>query len=289
MKQYIKASHVANEIRMKRSLHKGSFVIVEGDTDARFYKKFVRRDRCKVIVAHDKFNTLAALEALEKERFAGVLGIVDADFWRLDGTEVKSKNLFSTDTHDLETMIMRSGALENVLTEFADEQELKNFVKRVKRELRESLLVACKEIGYLRWYALKESVYLRFNHLDFKRFVTIKKMYLDVPKLIGEVKRHSKKTRETPDMIERYMESMMDSSHDPWQVCVGHDLVYLLYLGLKHVFGAYNTRDLSVGALEGSLRLAYDPTFFKDTQLYDEIMAWEKRNTGYLVLLSSME
>jgi hypothetical protein len=289
MKKHIKASHVANEIRMKRTLHKGAFLIVEGDTDSRFYKKFVQRDRCRVVVAHDKHNAVSALKDLERSRFKGVLGIVDADFMRLDGTKVKSRNLLLTDTHDLETLILSSGALENVLVEFAEEPELKGFQKRTKKDLRRALLEAGAYIGYLRWFALKENVYLRFNHLDFKRFVAVKRMKLNNRKLIQEVLRHSKKTKVSADMIERAVTNLSTQGHDLWQVCVGHDLVFLLFLGLKDVFGSYNTRDLSLGALEGSLRLAYDPTFFRDTRLYNKIRKWEKANTGYPVLISSME
>jgi len=36
---------------MTRSLHKGSFLVVEGDTDARVYKKFINKEECKIIPA----------------------------------------------------------------------------------------------------------------------------------------------------------------------------------------------------------------------------------------------
>jgi len=290
MRQYIKASHVANEIRMKRTLHKGSFLLVEGDTDSRFYKKFVERDKCKVIVAHDKDNVINALKNLDKDdRFKGALGIVDADFWRLDGIKPQSKNILMTDTHDLETLILSSGALKNVLVEFAQEPELGNFVKRTRRGLRTALLEAGAQIGYLRWYSLKEDVHLRFNHLNFRRFVTPKRMSVNEKRLIQEILKHSKNIKINHETIEKGVNNLKKDGCDLWQVCVGHDLVYLLFMGLKSVFGGYNTRKLSVGALEGSLRLAYDPTFFKETKLYEDIISWEKNNPGYRILISSME
>jgi hypothetical protein len=106
VKKYLNVHDIANTVRMTRSLHKGAFLVVEGDTDARVYKRFVDDSRCKVIPAHNKDNAVEILEILEKDRFPGVLVIVDADFWHLEGIKPESLNLLLTDTHDLETMII---------------------------------------------------------------------------------------------------------------------------------------------------------------------------------------
>jgi hypothetical protein len=41
VKKDLTAHSIANTVRMIRSLHEGAFLIVEGDTDARVYKRFV--------------------------------------------------------------------------------------------------------------------------------------------------------------------------------------------------------------------------------------------------------
>ena len=58
------------------------------------------------------------LEILEKSNFQRVLAIVDADFDRLENLANKRPNLLPTDTHDLETMLIKSPALEKVVAEF---------------------------------------------------------------------------------------------------------------------------------------------------------------------------
>lgn len=56
------------------------------------------------------------MSILEKDAFLGVLAIVDADFDILESKLPESKNVLFTDAHDLETMIMKSFALEKVLS-----------------------------------------------------------------------------------------------------------------------------------------------------------------------------
>lgn len=268
---------------MKRSLHKGAFLIVEGDTDARLYKKFVDPQFCKVVVAHDKFNAINSMNLLEDDKFKGVLGVVDADFWRLEGIEPKSNNLFYTDTHDLETMILRSKALESVLVEFSNETTLNEFIKKRRRSLREILLEAGVTIGYLRWFALKENLYLRFNNLDMSKFINKKTLTLNKNKFFDEVRRHSKHAHVTIDKMSRGLSDLENKKFDPWQISVGHDLVDILYLGLKRNFGGYNTKSLGVGSLESSLRLAYNYAHFQDTQLFTHLREWEQK-TGKRIL-----
>jgi hypothetical protein len=45
---------IANEIRLRRSQHRGTFVIVEGRNDRLFYERFVDIQQCKFVVADGK-------------------------------------------------------------------------------------------------------------------------------------------------------------------------------------------------------------------------------------------
>ena len=113
MKESLTAHSIANQIRMTRSVHSGSsLLIVEGKTaDPRLYGRFVDPEHCQIVSAPGKELALAALKILEDDDFAGVAAIVDADLWRLQGGAPSSPNLFITDGHDLEAMILKSPAL----------------------------------------------------------------------------------------------------------------------------------------------------------------------------------
>lgn len=161
MRSYITADGVANEIRMTRTQFSGTFVIVEGETaDLPVYRRLVDRKLAKVIPAHSKNKALAALKILEDTHFLGVITIVDADFWRLEGPDPTNPNLFITDTHDLETMLLESPSLEKLLDEFGSEKKITNFTANNKMEVRQALLTAACPIGYLRWVSQRNNLSL---------------------------------------------------------------------------------------------------------------------------------
>jgi hypothetical protein len=142
MKQYLTPNSITSDIRMRRSQFKGTFIIVEGDTDQRFFKRFVEENLCQIVSAYNKENAIDILEILDKDRFDGVLAIVDADFWRIDGIEYLKANLFLTDTHDLETMILRSPALEKLMDELGSVNKIGELTKKYGKDVRRILLDA---------------------------------------------------------------------------------------------------------------------------------------------------
>ena len=96
------APDIAAEAHMIRATDRHrAILIVEGSTDARVYGRLVSETECRLIPATGKDKAISALELLENGGFNGVLTIVDADFWRLDGIDPNSPNLLLTDNHDL--------------------------------------------------------------------------------------------------------------------------------------------------------------------------------------------
>ena len=80
---------------------------------------------------------------------------------------------------------------------------------------------------------------------------------------------------------------MLDEDHDPWQICSGHDVVEILAFGLREVFGNSDARHTNEGIIDRTLRLAYDMTMFKKTELYSSILDWEEENVPYIVLIEA--
>ena len=117
MRESITPNRIANKIRLLRTQYTGSFLIAEGDTDTRVWENLVDSTKCCVENAFNKDNAVKVLNILEQANFAGVLAVVDADFDILEKTVPLSRNLLLTDTHDLETMLLKSPALEKVLRE----------------------------------------------------------------------------------------------------------------------------------------------------------------------------
>jgi hypothetical protein len=64
---------IANEIRLRRSQHRGTFVIVEGRDDRLFYERFFDLQQCKFIVADGKAKVC--------EVYAFLTQIASVGFW----------------------------------------------------------------------------------------------------------------------------------------------------------------------------------------------------------------
>lgn len=280
MREYISGQIVANEIEMWREQYKGAFVIVEGSEDARFYELFTDTSKCQVVPAHEKGKTVSALSTLEQRGFSGVAAIVDADFDRLESIERPSDNLILTDTHDLETMLLSSPALDKVLQMFGSRKKL----AAIRRDVRQVLLTSAVCLGYLRWASLRFDLCLRFEGLRLKRFVDTETLAVHIPKLIDVVCAHSRRADLDLDDIKDKMNSLKDDNHDPWQVCCGPDLVGILSIGLGKMLGSRNTGEVEPSVVDKALRLAYEKPYFQGTALYSAIREWEQSNEPFKLL-----
>ncbi len=239
-------------------------MLIEGSTDERVYQHFIAKDRCQIIVAHNKENVINALAILEKDNFLGVLAIVDADFLVLEEKRPSSQNLLLTDMHDLELMMINSPALEKVIVELGSMDKISKFEETYKKDIR-SLLVECTmPIGYLRWVSLRENLFLKFEGLRFERFIDKEKLTIDTIDLIRIVQSRTSDNRGSykpplkDDELHAKIQQLSSDSHDPWHVCCGHDVVTVLSFGLRKAIGSNNSKGVESDQIEMCLRLAYE-------------------------------
>ena len=286
MKQFLTPHDIANTIRMMRPQFAGAVVIVEGDSDARVYGRFIGEEFCRIIPAHGKSNVLIAMGILERTAFIGVLAIIDSDFSRLDSSEPASENVLSTDTHDLETLIVHSDALDTVLSEFGSAIRL----KRLGKSVRDVLLKAALPIGYLRWISSskQDNLSLRFKDASFARVVKTrnKTMITDIDAVLTETKKQSHNTPfDINDLKARIVDLLKRGNHDPWQVCRGHDMIHILTIGLKMVFGNRNAKYVSYEQVDRIMRIAFGHAEFSRTLLFESLKKWEQDNPDFRILL----
>jgi hypothetical protein len=283
MRQYIDGNVVANRVRLLRTQHSGSFLIVEGDTDKRFYERFIDRDQCRIIIANNKANAVAASAILERDKFRGVLTIVDADFEMLEPAPDQPPHLIRTDDHDVEAMLIRSPALEKVLAEFGSEAKI-----AANPDVRERMVESGKPLGYLRWHSLRANLGLRFDELQFSRFLDPTTLNVERRRLVSTLKNHSQKPHLVEQDLLNGIEQLTSSEHDAWQVCCGHDLVEILAVGLQRMLGTNAHTQVRPEIIARSLRLAYESVHFRTTRLYAAIERWEQENPPFIVLARSL-
>jgi len=288
MREYLSLDREVDSIRLRRSTFSGTFLLVEGSSDKKFYERFINDTACELVALpgkpSSKLRVIGVLEILEKSSFQGVLAIVDADFDRLQSSSYNSLNLLRTDSHDLETMLIQSPAFNKVINEFGS----KDKIIRFKRDIRKTLLVTAMPVGYLLWISNCDELNLTFSSLKYSDFVDKETLQIDELTLIEEVVNKSQPLSLKKEDLQKRLMTQKNNSHDPWQVCCGHHLVKILSLGLQKAIGSKDLADVEPNRLECNLRLAYEEVYFRQTQLYSEICVWESNNQPFKVLKDDM-
>lgn len=144
-------SGIVAEIKMRRTQYDGSFLVVEGKDDLRFWKPR-RHGDCRLIDGGGKNNVVRSLIRLDEINCRGVLGLVDSNHDHLFGVPLASANLVATDAHDLECLLCKSAALESVLAEHGDADRVDRFEQEQCRLARtkhtSSNRIACVDVTH---------------------------------------------------------------------------------------------------------------------------------------------
>ena len=281
MFEKLSAQDVANEISMLRPVFKGTFLVVEGVTDARFYGKFADREGVRTGIAYSKDNVRRVVTEARSRGDRAILGIVDPDLERLEGKKCLPP-LFMTDNRDLESMIMKSKALEDVLAEYADPVLMKKFESE-NGCIREAIFKAAYPIGLLMFISKRDGLGLCFKDLNHRAFIDDRTLRIDVRRMMDAVFGISYNARASRKSLTDSIQAEEELLVDPWDAVRGHDAVAVLVIGMG-VFGAYNSRGLGDGQLSGALRLAFSADDFRDTDLYRDSDAWSGRTGNVLWL-----
>lgn len=280
MREFLTPHDVANQARMLRVASRRAILILEGANDARQFAGFIASALCVTVVAHNKSNAIGAIEKLDLTGQQGVLAVVDADFWHLDGVPPPSPNVVVTDTHDIETMAFASEALDKILREFGDPA----VISSLKKPVVSAILEAAYPLGMLRWYCQKQKLFLKFDGIKFSSFLDSASLTIDLDQLIAEVKSNSPGVVCDESGTKLGIRVLKRIPPDPLQVCSGHDLVRIFTAGVNHNFGNSRGKKLPISIFEGVLRLAYEYSFFSKTKLYSSIRQWEATNSPFVIL-----
>jgi Protein of unknown function (DUF4435) len=299
MRQYLGASDLANEVRMRRSRWHGAFLLVEGSTDSLVYGRFVHRE--SILVAHGKQHVIECLGILVQGGFTGVAAVVDRDMWILgEGEPPELDGLLCTDGRDLESMMLRSRALDNMLHTLGSPEKIQKIAANGNDPV-DILLRAASELGYLRWlcerdrrasergeqstFAHDGPLRLRFQELTFSRFTDARTLTIDRVEMLSAVSNHSRQPIHL-DRIQKALDELRELAqqrgHTLWGICAGHDLVELLRIGLHKLLGSCQQNELK--ALDRMLVLAYQDEWFRQTSLYAAMQDWHQRHPAHGLL-----
>lgn len=295
MEEYITPERTANAIMQDKSFT-GHYLLVEGNKDVKLYGKFINSDNVRIKPAFGNEKVKEILSILENRGFDKKIGIIDSDFNKILKNEISIDGLFMTDDHDIEVMIIKTKALENVIRIFCSNTQIVKFEKDNNTTIRKSLLKVGKEIGYLKLANNIHDLGLIFkpkkadgNLIKYGNFTCDKTLnYLGDEKLIDTLINYSRvksPTIKSKPEIQEVFSNLKKDEFDLNQLVNGHDLSNLLYLLMKKVLKSRNKMLVNNNSVEDSLILSYEYDFFKETELYSNLKEWS--DSKNLEILSS--
>jgi hypothetical protein len=284
MEEFITPERTANAIMQDKSFT-GHYLFVEGNKDVKLYGKFINHNNVKIKPAFGNEKVKTILSILENRGFDKKIGIIDSDFNKILDNEIDIDGLFVTDDHDIEVMIIKTRALENVIRIFCSNAQIVKFEKDNNTTIRNSLLKVGKEIGYLKLASNIHDLGLIFkpkkadgNLIKYSNFTCDKTLsYLGDDKLIDTIINYSRvksPAMKTKPEIEEVFLKLKKDEFDLNQLVNGHDLSNLLYILMKKVLKSRNKMLVNNNSVEDSLILSYEYDYFKETDIYSSLKEW---------------
>ena len=281
---------IATEIEMTRAAFAGAIMVIEGNNDEKFYKKFVDENLCHIVVAHGKHNALQSIEILNSNKLPGVLAIVDSDFWRIEGLPKLPGNIFITDTHDSEGMVFCSEAFDHIVEEYCSKRKISKY-----DNLRYFIYEKSRPIGYLRLASHRSKLGLVFNDLDYKKITDKGTISVNIDSLVNHILYLTRENmkRKTVGKIDFSSKTILASynkiikennQYNDEDLCCGHDIIGLFAKGLRKLFASLQAAIANKENIEKIFRLSYDLKDFLKTELSASIAVWEQNNPNYKIL-----
>ena len=266
-----------------RNARAETILLVEGETDVPFWR-LVGREKLFLIQCNGREAVLKELRAVHAGGpIPGLLAVIDADWDHIDGTQHDLPDLFTTDTRDLESMlVLCTRALEEVIWLHADPDARRALEASQGADLRALLLESARRFGRLRWLHLRRGCTFKWrdqwlnDHFDPKTWRVDEAGLLKALVGLGLA----------PDEATLRAElAALPEVQDAW-LCRGHDLLILLARALSGPLKrAGQSRPPGQDNLRDALTLAALPSGeLHKTRLFVELRTWGVQNPSYAFL-----
>lgn len=240
--------------------------VVEGDDDIICYS--LMTDSSKT-----KFYPAGGCEALEYITYKlhktfenRIIAIRDADFGRLNGMHPRYENVFWTDHHDIEMMLLDNGHAFDIYKKYCGEKEFEGVFEEIQNELI--------NVSYVRWFSQKMHDEKGQKGICFDKTPICQTIYSANKKI--ELEQYWKyvisKQEHTISYNYKDVEFFISQTPtiDLLQLTNGHEAISALWCKIK-LFYPHN---LSKRELKKEVWARYSIREFKRTNLFNSINIW---------------
>lgn len=247
-----------------------SFILLEGDTDIRLFRKLFNLNNCKVENIPGGNKKLEECVQTLVNIYPLIIGIRDADFIRINESEYLLNNMFLTDLHDIEmTMLNFEPILNAIVFEYS------NLNKSQHLAFKNNLLDVIKHISYLKLLNDRENLELTFSS-GFQDLISFANQMIDLEQYLDRViSKSPNAVIKDKEILKAKINAIEQQDPDLLQITNGHDLLNSF---AKYFREEEKRNGLSGENLEATLRMLFNIDFFSQTNLYQQLDNWKNQN-----------
>lgn len=263
---------IITEILM--SHEKKPWLILEGISDETFFLTKKLPLTLNTIPAFGWENVVAIVsKVLEENITDSVFGFIDRDYREELGIEVNEDMIVISDFRDLEISMFESEALHKILVELGSSDKLPQLECGTIdiNNIKNSIYAIASKIGALRYYSLKERLNYKLKDLNFTKFICKKTLTINNNHLIAQINSISKSKINTEILDAAFNVPLPDRLQDVRNLCCGHDVIELLGISLRRLWGTNNSGVVDKKMLSAHFRIGYPESEFKSTNMYQKL------------------
>ena len=240
-------------------------VLVEGDDDRDVYQAFFADNKVDIKDCWGCAAVSAVHETIKAEYKWKYISILDSDFKRIEGLPRHDKNMFYTDWHDSEILMVHF--------ESVTKSVMNSVVRQVpKNDIKERLYYELHYVSLLKWFNIHRHLSYTFKDLDLAH-ESWGEQISD-----ATVIQHMVPSQNSPKAFPIKLYNKFKKEHpDPdfEQITNGHDFISRWSAILKNEY----KKQYSDHAFRNLICSAFTTKYAAKTQLYADIKAWSMSNS----------
>lgn len=262
------------QLLRSESLISKLIVLVEGDDDKNFYLPFFNSDKVVVMPVSgcDKLRkAIASLNNVSDNKYRSRLaGIVDSDFFEIDGIPETERNIFRTDWHDHEAwLINKNGSILKICNIYG-------INANENPDILDSVYCGIENLSFIKWFHTRQKraeelkeINNRKEGLDFGK--SSMDVYFDASiknslnYLISTQINIEKKILISETDVNDFKKDNYNT--DPKHLHVGHDVLN----GLSYKIRQIKPQNIAKKEIYSHLTKEYQLLDFKSTSIYKKL------------------
>ncbi|MEI7326093.1 DUF4435 domain-containing protein [Pectobacterium carotovorum] len=248
------------------------WLVVEGDSDESLLRTRNFFRPIKIVVGHGWEGVRDIIVEYNKEQTSAILlGLIDRDYRDHRNCQLRFERLVLTDYRDIENMLFNSSALARVLSEYASMDKIpkENNDKLDLDFIRNCLYTACVQIGRFRVFCEKNDFFIDFKKIDYRKFVCDRTLLIDSNKFLENLrgKNQNKKCLTQANWDTAQSLVWPGQLGEPEYIANGHDLMALLGIALRRLWGSHSG-GIKSESLEEVFRIGYSDEDLIATEMW---------------------